>query len=377
MPRNPPLVIVGCCDGSIHAFNIETSLRAWKTDIAGEDTTCFITSEPVIHNDRVFVASQGDRPNFHVLDANTGKIISETHTGKVIRDMAHYGNKIYVHSQDGTLSIIPDSGGVIKKSDPTTKDEVCRTSGTQPHITSVNGDRVMFIGGDRGKMKAFELSPEDGRPIGKFWEADFEGTLRSHITSTNGVLVFSTVSHGTYGVNAETGETLWHFNRGTPSRRFDSSPVVDGEVTYTTDKDSNCGIYELDTSTGDTRFHICDLSPSRTAGSLTSLSTAEDTLLASIKFSDGSGQTTAISLNDFSIQWDVEHPSSRATANIAVHNNFFFIPLGSSEMVDDTSYLSCRSLENGKEIYTTTSNNIWRKEFPNNLKTTPTFYYPN
>ncbi|HUR54468.1 MAG TPA: PQQ-binding-like beta-propeller repeat protein, partial [Gemmataceae bacterium] len=256
-------------DGHIHAVDVATGKRKWKTEIGPSKAS------PAVKGESVYIGSEDGK--FRRLDTATGREMWAFDTGGEITAAANF---------HGETILIPSHSGKLFALDRTGK-KLWQYSADQPIYGSVavmfgfaylagcdsklhaldadNGERTdtFDLGGQTGVTPAMDGGVFVGTMANEFWAVDREGNpagkpmrklwsfkppkgngFQGSAAVTADVVVIGSDAGRVWGLDRVTGRPKWEF---AAKGDFHASPVVAGNRVYAP---SDRTLYVLDLATG-------------------------------------------------------------------------------------------------------------------------------
>jgi outer membrane protein assembly factor BamB len=201
-----------------------------------------VYNTPQVHDGQVYLTSmQSDGPNVFAIDGHTGKPLWSFSTKGAIAIPPTVGaTQVFISSDVGAThymrAIDAKTGALIWKY---TRDQppecMC---GYQSTLTG----GLLFAQTDGHSLYAFE--PSGAAPSKRVWSFDGDGALLTKPAAAEGVVVVGSSDRNVYGLDARTGQTLWHETTG---YAFTANPVIQDGVVIIGDQGGNIDGFDLKT----------------------------------------------------------------------------------------------------------------------------------
>ena len=231
----------------------------WKVPYGGR-------TAPMVHKGRVFLINRaGDgisqQERVMALDLETGKVIWEHRFNVFLTDIvahrlgwAHLTvdpetDHVYAHGVQGLFFCFDFDGKIIWKRSLT--EEFGRISGYggRTNTPIIEGNKVIinflssgwgphgkpvhrFLAMDKKDGSVIWWSEPSGKPLDTTYSVPVMQVINGHVT-----LVAGLADGAVHGINALTGEPLWHFRMS--KRGLNTSVMLDGEVAYAAHGEEN------------------------------------------------------------------------------------------------------------------------------------------
>lgn len=228
-----PLVVVGCGDAFVYAFEAETGKEVWKFETEGEVHAGINHWTGPDGQQRILVGSYDNR--LYCLEATTGKKLWDYETTNYVNGaVSIYENHVVFGGCDGILYVLDiPTGKEVKKI------EVGAYIGN--NVAADSG--VAYLAHYGNRVSAFSFG--DGARLWEFGEREFPYYAAPAVNSK--WVVAGGRDKRIYGLDRATGEAKWQFRtRGD----VDSSPVICAD-THVIAGSNDGYFYALDLSKGE------------------------------------------------------------------------------------------------------------------------------
>ncbi len=203
------LVIAGCGDGFVYAWNADSGKEVWKFETQGEVHAGANVWKAPDGKERILIGSYDNK--LYCLDGLTGAKLWDYETANYVNGAAAiYNNEVVFGGCDGTLYVLDiATGNEVKKI------EVGAYIGNNVAVSK----GVAYVAHYGNRIAAFSF--EDGTKKWEFGEREFPYYAAPAVSST--WVVAASRDKRVYGLDREKGEEKWVFRtRG----EMDSSPVI-------------------------------------------------------------------------------------------------------------------------------------------------------
>jgi outer membrane protein assembly factor BamB len=237
--------------GLLDAWPAAGPRLVWKTQGLGEGYAAFS-----IVRSRLYTQGQrGDEEYVLALDANTGKKLWQTTTGKSFREQRGYGprgtpsidgDRLYALAADGTLVCLETAGGkriwqvnIVEKFGG----RVLHWGISESPL--VDGDRLIVTPGGSGAAVA-ALDKRTGKVL---WQsqsekAGYSSPIAFDLGGVRRIAVFT--GEGALGLNESNGELLWKYNKVSNRTANIATPIFqDGYLFLSSAYGTGCALLKL------------------------------------------------------------------------------------------------------------------------------------
>jgi outer membrane protein assembly factor BamB len=228
------LVIAGCTDSFIYAWNAETGLPMWKFETEGEvHAAANVWTDPASKQERLFIGSYDYK--LYCLNPKDGSKIWDAETG-------YYINGGSAVSTDGKI-VFGGCDAVLHVHDAATGKEI-----KQIEVGAYIGNNVAIDGGVAyvshygNRVGAYSL--KDGTKVWEYGERDFEYYAAPAVLEK--IVVVGGRDKRLHGIDRATGKGLWEYKC---RDRIDSSAVLCGGKHAVFGSDDG-RVYVIDIATG-------------------------------------------------------------------------------------------------------------------------------
>lgn len=218
-------LFVGSGDGSMHAVNLLTGARLWRSEHRGK-----IRGTAVIIDDRLFFGTFAG--GVVALDRRTGeKLWEKGASGPVVTSVGAVGDRIIVGSRYGVLQALDAATGAFAWR--------VQLWGSSAEAEPLAADGSLFYMGASDLRRMSLMDAKDGRVL---WRTDVYGWAWARPALAGQVLFVSTVGASPYqmrhlgaltALDRESGRILWRWAvpepAGTWGYGFRAPPVVAGD----------------------------------------------------------------------------------------------------------------------------------------------------
>jgi outer membrane protein assembly factor BamB len=292
-------IVYAAADNTMYAFDGPTGKLKWVYNATNK-----ITAAPVYNNGIIYFGSYDH--HFYGLDAATGAVkLNITEPDDINTTAAILNGIAYISSSTGSVYAINLSTASSRK--------IFQTGGAVFGSSPTIANNTLYIGSDDNNLYA--LSPGNGQIK---WKFATEGASAgfTHPTIVNGVAYFGTAQSmnttsailgSLYAIDATTGALIW---KKLPNKGFYSSPIVLGNIVYSTCFDSY--MYALNAKTGDMIWKSLIFPNSNTTPTV-----AEGVLFVG----GGTGNLYALNAGTGATKWTFPMPANTFTSAPCVIGN--------------------------------------------------------
>lgn len=204
------LVVAGCQDGFVYAWNTDTGREAWKFETMAEiHAAANVWADPATKKDRILIGSYDY--SVYCLDAATGAKLWSAETGYYINGGAAIADgKVVFGGCDAVLHVHDVATGRELR-----QIEVGAYIGNNVAIA----DEVIYVGHYGNRVGAYSIN--DGARIWEYGEREFEYYAAPAVLG--GMVIVGGRDKRLHGIDRVSGKGLWEFRA---RDRIDSSPVI-------------------------------------------------------------------------------------------------------------------------------------------------------
>ena len=228
------LVIAGCTDSFVYAWNAETGLPTWKFETEGEvHASANVWNDPASKEDRLLIGSYDN--NLYCLDAKTGQKKWNAETGNYINGgcAVSTDGKVALGGCDAVLHVLDAASGKELR---------------QIDVGAYIGNNVAVDGGVAyvshygNRVGAYSLN--DGAKVWEYGEREFEFYAAAAVLEK--IIVVGGRDKRLHGIDRITGKGLWEYRM---RDRIDSSAVICAGKHAVVGSDDGF-VYAVDIATG-------------------------------------------------------------------------------------------------------------------------------